>query len=485
MTKKPNRAERRANKSGQIRTPLSGHLHQDGQLIPPFNQSGKFTLTSWANDRLPEMLWAGLILVFCGRERGLAYLRRIFSFIQKHDQKALLQDISLTKIAALPEELRREFINFILEPVEVKQALSTLLLFNSLPAKEDWKRYIPPLAPNLNLLMDTVGATLWHQSQTSTDCRWVRVMANLTSGKLHFPQGFEEHIKGIVGYPNVGDQKSVRPSIRAMEIAHNPMEMVDLAWPKSFWEEAWLNTPCLELKRAKPNHDKNQENQPKDIETIGAQLSEHWEDTHNTTAIDAKHDGIFGMAFYALRLFGEIQKGSNGGLILGRLGLRTILEVRITLRYLIKTNDEKLWQKWRVYGAGQAKLNALKFDDHVLPPKHIDVASIEEIANEDMWSEFVSINLASWSGLDLRKLSERTDLKDIYDQHYSWTSGYSHGTWGPVREACFTTCGNPLHRLHRYPNQKVLPDIAGDAMALVNDILSDLDAVYPSFPHRL
>ena len=136
-------------------------------------------------------------------------------------------------------------------------------------------------------------------------------------------------------------------------------------------------------------------------------------------------------------------------------------------------------------GTDAFKLNALKFDDSIEPPKYINVESIEQIASEDMWEEFRTINLASWSGLDLRKISEESDLKDTYDQHYSWTSGYAHGMWGAVRESSYQVCENPLHRMHRYPARLPLQDTVDDAAKLVDEIIEHLDEAYPTFPGRL
>ena len=147
-------------------------------------------------------------------------------------------------------------------------------------------------------------------------------------------------------------------------------------------------------------------------------------------------------------------------------------------------NSEKLWKNWRDYGAGQAKLNELKFDYNLDPPKYIDINSIEQIAGEDMWEEYLSINIASWSGFDLRRLSEKTNLKEQYDTHYSWTSGYAHGMWGSIRESSFQICGNPLHRLHRYPEMRTLKDTVFEAGIIIDEILNDLDTEYPSFPPR-
>jgi Family of unknown function (DUF5677) len=175
-----------------------------------------------------------------------------------------------------------------------------------------------------------------------------------------------------------------------------------------------------------------------------------------------------------MRVLEELLSVGVGTSVLGRIGLRTILEVHISLHFLLEKDDQALWKKWRTFGAGQAKLNALRFDDVLEPPKYIDVDNIERIAGEDIWEEFLTINIGSWSGLDLRRLSEQSGLKDTCDKYYSWTSGYVHGTWGPVRESCFSTCGNPLHRLHRYPESQPLPDVVDDAAILVDGILEDL-----------
>ncbi|HHQ4542943.1 TPA: DUF5677 domain-containing protein, partial [Aeromonas veronii] len=244
-------------------------------------------------------------------------------------------------------------------------------------------------------------------------------------------------------------------------------------------------SPCLEIVSHKTQPLDDSICTKDELYIIRDRLEAHWSETHSTTAIDAKHDGIFGIAFYVLTVLDELVQGENRNGILGRLALRTILECHINLRHLISEDNDELWRKWRTYGAGQAKLNALRFDELIEPPKFINTETIEAIASEDLWEEFINIELGNWSNLDLRKLSEKAKVKDKYDQFYSWTSGYSHGTWGPIREVCFETCGNPLHRLHRYPKKKALPDTLYDACNLVNEVLNDLNAIYPGFTLRL
>ncbi len=165
--------------------------------------------------------------------------------------------------------------------------------------------------------------------------------------------------------------------------------------------------------------------------------------------------------------------------------MRTILETRVNLAYLLKQDDEQLWEKWRRHGAGQAKLNVLKFQDSVDPPEFINLEALEAIASEDILQEFLPINLANWNSSDLRKTSEKAGIKATYDQYYPWTSSYSHAMWGAIRESCYQTCINPLHRLHRYAQNQRLEDCLYDAAILVDEVLEQLDENYPTFKNRL
>ncbi len=477
--------KRKTSKSGKNRTPLSDHKRVGGQLLPPFasgRMGGKLQFSSWMNERLPEMLWAALIIASVNRDYALVQFRRILNFIGKHEQRDQFHDLTHTGIAKLEKKLRAELIGYIVEPPEASHVLCALRLFNALPAREDWVQVLPSFEPRVDLLMDAVGSTLWHQSQEATDCRWLRLMANVIAGKFHLSR---ETAEELLRYPDEGEQRSIRPSIRAIEIGLNLPDPPDLTWPNAFWKEAWKNTPCIVLGQQQRQFSIDETVTRQAISRLCEHLENHWQETHSTTAIDPKHDAIFGMAFYSLRILDEMMSIGIGPSALGRLGLRTILEIRINLKYLLSKDTADLWKKWREYGAGQAKLNALKFDDSIEPPKHIDIESIEQIAGEDIWEEFLSVNIASWSGLDLRKISEQSGLKDIYDKHYSWTSGYSHGMWGAIRESCYQTCGNPLHRLHRYPERQSLQDTVDDAAILVDAIIQHVDNFYPTFKWRL
>jgi uncharacterized protein DUF5677 len=224
------------------------------------------------------------------------------------------------------------------------------------------------------------------------------------------------------------------------------------------------------------------------LKDIRVALEQHCYKTAVTTAVDVRHDTSFGFAFYALSILDELLSIGNSQAIVRRIALRSIVETYITFAYLVTQDKDKLWSSYRTYGSGQAKLAFLKLEEisgdlHTFVQKEI----LESLANEDSFQEHLSINLGYWDNMNLRKMAENAGCKDIYDQYYAWISSYMHGQWGSVRDSVFTTCLNPLHRLHRIPRsaRRTLEDVVFDACVIVDKILDILDQAYPSFKERV
>ena len=442
------------------------------------------------NDRLPETIWSALLISALGRKAALKELRDFLRFVWENPDRESLHDCTLTGFANLEDSLRSAVIAYLCRSDLAKQALAPLLLFETLPARRTWQEKLQVETPDSSapmVLAEALRPILFHQSQEATDCRWVRVMCAVFGRRTSIPA---KELKLFNGYPHLGDQSQVRPAIRALEGAMSMGQEQDLTWPKAFWTECWEKTPCMGLTpNAKPDSAPDAGTiSLGPLSKIREELEVHWENTHSTTGIDAKHGAVFGMAFFALRLAEETFSGDNSRGILGRLALRTFLEIHITLRHLVTEDNPELWRSWRAYGAGQAKLVSLKLEELPDSPHYVDADLLRRIANEDFQEEFVSIDLGHWAGADLRKLSDNLDLKSIYDRYYGWTSGFSHAHWGSIRESVFSTCLNPLHRGHRYPRTgkpASLPSVQDDINDLLNAILSELDRVYPSFRWRL
>ncbi|EPH2640415.1 DUF5677 domain-containing protein, partial [Pseudomonas aeruginosa] len=72
MTKK-----KKKSRSGKITTPLAGHKRVGKALVPPMLQLEGVSFSSWVNDRLPEMLWASLVITVIPRDQALEAFRDI------------------------------------------------------------------------------------------------------------------------------------------------------------------------------------------------------------------------------------------------------------------------------------------------------------------------------------------------------------------------------------------------------------------------
>jgi hypothetical protein len=458
-------------------------------LIPPMATLPQLKPVSWLNDRMPEMLWAALLITRLVRENALAIFRGLADLAFQVRETVSEWDCTQTAIAGMPVDVRTQIIRFLCTEPEWRESLRPLLLLKQLPGRDAWQAIIgeEPVVDDWHYLKCAVAATLDHQSESSTDCRWVRVLTKIAAGKMRFRSSMKELVEEVIHYPHQGDLHKVRPTIRSMEGGIGSLTEKTSEWPKLFWGECLSGTSC-ELPPPKSAVELPPlGTTPEVVRQTYAKLVQHAGKSASTTAIDAKHDAVFGIAFYSLAVLLELLQIGIGSAILGRMGMRCLVECYVTLAYLLGKNSPELWKKYRNYGAGQAKLSFLKLADDPSQVTFATANTLRTLANEDMWEELLEIGLGHWSGSDLRKMSEEAGVKTEYDKFYSWTSGFVHGQWGAIRDSVFCTCQNPLHRLHRIPRPEArhLEDVVPDAAYLVDRILTLLDRTYPSFASRV
>ena len=479
-------------------TDLNKYKREGKVLKPPLSQLPMSTV-SWIHGRLPNMLWGALVMNSSGRNEALEFYRHCLSFV---DKKKDLPDITLEGIAAFPFEEPENFIKHVVAypKLEIKKILSPMLLIESLPAKEVWTKNlnsITDIPQAWKDLADSIGVAFWHQSQEATDLRWLKLSALVLTGKFQMPA---DSIDEIINYPNKGDMRSVRPMIRASEIAIGSIDGKPETFPPLFWKECFDKTMCIpsssippglegryrefetELKHTRPFYFDTTKNLRHDLVT-------HCLTTSVTSAIDAKHEAVFGLALYGLGNFIENNFYRSGVSVNARSMLRTLLETYLTLAYLAEKSktEPTIWDEYRMYGNGQANLVYRKFEENNFQTSSLKPEDIEAIANEDKWVEFVPINLGHWDNLDLRKIAEIVGEKPLYDKFFTYTSGFVHANWAAVRESQYQKCLNPLHRLHRIPSfdLPVMGSATNDMVEIVNKILLTVDELYPDFKGRL
>lgn len=465
---------------------LERHKRQGKSLVPPLLQIDQLQLQSWANNRLPELLWAALLIAHLPRELALSVFRDVASYAEKFVGSKDYIDVTLSGIAQLDSASVDDIIDILTSEPTQGRILRPLALINDLPAFERWRDALEvPNEEDWELLKIAVAQILDHQSQNATDCRWARVTFMMHAGKLVLPT--EELAKEVFYYPNYGEMPKVRPFIRSTEgaVAQVPPPTLDFA--SKFWSQCMKETSC-EAAHSPTNRELIVTGTTLQcVNDVYISLVEHCNQTRVTIDIDARHDSVFRIALYALSILQELLRIGAAQSISARMLLRTLLECLVTLTYLVQRDSPDLWQSYRSFGTGQAKLAFIKLDQSEEQVGYVKKETLEQLANEDMWHEFVSVNIGHWEKTNLRTMSENAGVKPEYDRYYGWTSSFSHGHWGAVRDTVFEICQNPLHRLHRIPRSspRTQEDVLSDACQLVDKILVEISKIYPGFDRRV
>ena len=450
-------------------------------------------LSSWRDERLPEVLWAAILTAALDRESYLEIFREVAKATQNLETSEWI-GLGHSRLAGLSNQDFDSLLAPILNS-ENSTLLKPLRLFKELPDRNHWARHIEGWdtseLEDYNTVAAAIGLNSWHQSQSATDIRWLRVLSMVEAGRMHFVEGMEQQREEIRGYPEVGDMRAVRPSIRAAEqafVTFDEREGRSNDWIDAFWRQCKLDTGCFRARPKRPER-RNLDEMFKQAVNTYKQAEDHFHTQVSHAAVDARLDGVFGLSLYALTLFLTMIAGHSSRRVEGRIILRTLAETYITLAYLLRVEAEATWKQYRVYGQGQAKLAYLKSLDLSAEDKakYVSEEDLEFLTNEDKWEEFVDIDLKSWSGNNVRSMSEKAGVKNIYDKYFIWPSGYVHAHWGSVRDTVFDLCLNPLHRLHRIPAtpRANMTDCTEDASKLVNLTLDLLNKAYPTFKARI
>jgi hypothetical protein len=472
---------------------LANYKRQGKKLIPPLLTIPNLSLESWTIYRMPEILWAVLVRNKFERDIALEIFKNISAFFfQNKDYPNLKPDVTFSGIAQQPDKIRKELIKTISE--HAVGALQPLLLFPELPCYSEWEENIRIDESEQDLwkmLGRSISSILDSHDTPATDCRWGRLIPLISMDKLVFALPDRERAKELffeyVRYPNYGDQNKVMSSIRAMEggLSKADESNADAPWSNNFWKSCFENTICYPS--IKENGVEIFVVDKKQIEEIRQSLIFYSNNSIETTGTDAKHESVFGIGLYALSLLEELVKFSSHYSISGRLLLRCLAEIYISLSYLVFIDDSELWKKYRTYGIGQSKLQSHKITEYGESVDYVNNDFLELIANEDQSDKFLEIGLGNWAGENLRKMSEISNTKQVYDLYFNWTSAYTHGGWGAIRESIYTTCLNPLHRFHQIPCEKInfLPSVLNDAVKICNSILKLVEQSYPEVMKQL
>lgn len=465
---------------------LSAHRLKKGILSTPLNDSlrDQLKLSSWTKERMPEYIWLGLILIKYGRKKGIEKSGRILFEISQNVKSLSFPRLSM--ILNLQENNQRIVYDIINKYVdkEVISPLTILYKTKEYPVFNDFF-YIPhfKVEDRIRLLSKAIEVYSPHQSNEATDLRFLALSLLLFSKRIHVAANLDISSKVFKEYPYTDHEdekmKMYRPSVRSME----GMGFVEdnIEFNKKFWRDIGMITPCNPMSIKFDDNSDDYENFifgfRKIIEYVLLANKEK-------ALTEDKFNVLIGSINYILKIFNEINENKMGNSILGRHGIRTILEVYIMLKYLLKRECENpnIWEEYKLYGISKYKLVLLKAREinldkssHLVPP------ILDALVNEIRWEEFIDVDLRYFDKQGIREKSIEVGEKELYDLFYDYDSNYSHGLWGAIRESSMLHCDNPDHLYHSIPdvysNQK-LPDVKADSIKILRKFISLIIEIY-------
>jgi len=471
-------------KKDKITSDLKSHKHKKGLIQPPMNTLPNQQPVSWTNDRLPEYLWLGLILMNFERTKGIEKAGKILKEISQINQFIIKPKLSI--ILSLSETEQEKIYNIICKEVNPKTLAPLTAIYRNLNYSIFNKFFNFPDIPinnRIDIISKAIKLYYDHQSHESTDLRFVILSMMIFQGKLHVHKdsGIPEAFSNYPYTDHKNDKmKMYRPSIRVtemMDIESSPNKV----FIDSFWKEIGMKTECKPIIIGFKNEDNNMDHK-KYILDFQEKLNHLLNEYKEKSLLDDKFDVIIGTIAYALKIFNDVIEKKLDDSILGRHAFRTILETYINIKYLLKIESDhpNIWEEYKLYGIGKYKLPLLKEREATdkKDKTHFVEPLIDIIINEIIWEEFVDIDLRYFDNKKIKEKFEEVGEKYLYEVLYEYDNNFTHGFWGAVRESSMHHCDNATHKYHSIPDinfRQKMPSVNNDIYKIMNKFSKLID----------
>ena len=331
---------------------ISDLKNQSGKLVSGWNSIPNGKPVSWIENAIPNYLWAILLAGNLPRENTLHLFRSVFNrAATRHLTDSSITMLDLPNIN--PDDKLYIFEEILKDPA-AKRILSALNFLSCLPDKVFWNTTFDTLSDDesIDILIKGVYVSLDHQSQESTDVRWLFLMYEIIAKqKMILTSEVADMLQNFLEYPNKGDMRSVRPMIRSAEMAFRAMNFEGnekiRQFNIEFWKECFDRTPCLVPKPIIQNKINFQDLA---VEATDIYLNVVNNFKMNNSDFDVKREVVYGSIMYAFTIYLEIISYKNSFRIAGINLLRTLVEIYINLKYLTHKQDATLWEKFYKYG---------------------------------------------------------------------------------------------------------------------------------------
>lgn len=480
-------------KRGKVETSgaLEGHLKVGRLFQPPLMALEQTILSDWSRDDLPDLLWPlSLVLIHgdAGARRMSDAQGAILTAVSgdELDNAGAPVDGRLTSLERIPRRLRADVRRALRTlPFEVfpPELIGVTQLFDDVPgawALNSFEGHEADLDATANLLADAIVS--------AADTRLTALVKTAPIGWLIYRRKLTLPTEVVDMLKNYPADSATRPQAEAFILSsflalkgaaysqRPELESATKSWARSFWNQAWMSTPCLVSEAIAPSQvdegvgleglEERSRSAIIRAETLYTAFSDRAM-SHELPADmyePSRHEVLTALAARAYRSVRAVlatphmwtsEHGSHAA--------RLLFETRVTIRWLIEEGGDEGFHRYQDYGRGKRKLLLRHIKSLAQQPSESAAAVISAFdakAGGDMGDAFQTVDLsATFAGITLREMAETVGERAGYASVFAATSGILHGEWWTLEDYAMQRCANPLHRFHFVPSlESPLPD---------------------------
>ena len=463
---------------------FEGHVYSKGTFVTSMNTIPNLQLNEWAKNRLPEYLWIAL-LIDGDRTEGLEKAYQIIKYIVDNIDGSFGLP-ALSKIICLSEDKQLLLYQFI-DSIGLKERLYPLTLFltqSRFPCFANYFVNERTMKERFNVIRETIKKCYSHNSDFSTDVRFIVVWSMLLSKRLHLSD--KTSLDAFTKYPYVshGDEimKAYCPEIRSMEGVTCQIEDLDkMFMSQYFWKEFGAMSDCELFKMEYKNDFDSARDDLTKIESV----IRYYDDLLSIKYLsDDKALVLFGLMSYAYTRYKEIIDHNLFKTPSGRSALRAMIESYFLIKYMIseESNNQNVYKDFREYGAGQYKLTteSMKKFEYDYDSTHLNNAVIEALSNDEKDPLYTNMETKYFKNFSVRKAAESFDEMPLYII-YNHDSSFEHALWCSVVESSMLHCNNPSHRYHKtlsVEGSQDLQSVYHDSLMMMKKIIEVVSSEY-------
>ncbi len=468
---------------------LSDHKLIKGKFFTPINLAMGELLKEnpWFQGRLPEYLWLGLILEYYGRSEGL---ERCYFLLKKvSEYKSLMETLKFSDMLNLSQNTQVDIYQYFLKLID-KEALSPLtaiFTYTEYPIFSNC--FVTELSLNerVERINKVFEKTCNHQSEMSTDIRFLIIYYQLLIDKLYFVN--KSTLDLLLKYPKLPhdneEMRMIRPLIRSMEVGN--LDDKNISYLNTFWKRVSDLNECELYAIEISNDHKNSEEYISQIKEILCYYNKLFT---STRPLDNKMLVILGIATYSYKRLLEVVEHNLYQTITGRSVVRILIENYIMLKYLLlnESSHKDIWTEYQYYGIGQYKLIAERYKESKNKPSnsHVMYDYMDFLVGEYKDKEFIDMDTNYFNRTNIRIKADTIGEKELYGLFYDYDSAFEHGLWGAIRESSLIKCNSPSHQYHCVPdveNIQKMPDVWHDCKIMMDKIVGVLKELYGLPPY--